>query len=114
MRPPHRALASSMVTRLPARASSRAVIRAAAPAPTTTKCVRCCAAIDYLSHDRAQTEPLIADRGRRRVARAATTGNIGTSEPVGEDDDRRCRLASGPTRLPYRLCGFAAERRRIC
>src|SRR5215469_4788316 len=44
MRPPQRSRASSIVTRLPARASSRAVISPAAPAPTTTKCVRCRAA----------------------------------------------------------------------
>src|SRR6516162_5803167 len=41
MRPPHRSLASSIVTRLPTRASSQAAIRPAAPAPTTRKCVRC-------------------------------------------------------------------------
>src|SRR5215469_4054691 len=41
MRPPHRSRASRIVTRLPARASSRAVIKPAAPAPTTTNSVRC-------------------------------------------------------------------------
>ena len=45
------------------------------------------------------------------MAREATTGNIGTL--VGEDDDRRCRLAPGPARLPHRLRGSARERRRI-
>src|SRR6516164_9901414 len=41
MRPPHLWRASKTVTRLPARASSRAAIRPAAPAPTIRKCVRC-------------------------------------------------------------------------
>src|SRR5438552_2135712 len=43
MRPPHRSRASTIVTRLPARASSRAVMRPAAPAPTIRKFVRCVA-----------------------------------------------------------------------
>src|SRR5262249_51071095 len=36
MRPPHRSRASRIVTLLPARASSRAAIRSAAPAPPIT------------------------------------------------------------------------------
>jgi 2-methylcitrate dehydratase PrpD len=32
------------------------------------------------------------------MARAATASNIGTSEPLGEHDDRCRRLASGPAR----------------
>ena len=46
MHPPHRSRASRMVTFLPARASSRAVIRPAAPAPTITKWVGDSGAID--------------------------------------------------------------------
>src|SRR5712671_6196792 len=45
MRPPQRSRASTMVTLLPARASSRAVIRPAAPAPTIRKAVKCRGAI---------------------------------------------------------------------
>src|SRR5258705_5817076 len=45
MRPPQRSRASTMVTLLPARASSRAVIRPAAPAPTIRKAVKCREAI---------------------------------------------------------------------
>src|SRR6266850_4294843 len=41
MRPPHRSRASRIVTLLPARASSRAVMRPVAPAPTIRKCVGC-------------------------------------------------------------------------
>src|ERR1700694_3784889 len=51
MRPPQRSRASTMVTLLPARASSRAVIRPAAPAPTIKKFVGCRGAIN----DRART-----------------------------------------------------------
>src|SRR6266852_4659374 len=47
MRPPHRSRASTIVTLLPARASSRAVMRPAAPAPTTRKFVRCRGVIDH-------------------------------------------------------------------
>src|SRR5712691_5065658 len=45
MRPPQRSRPSTIVTLLPARASSRAVIRPAAPAPTTRKFARCSGAI---------------------------------------------------------------------
>src|SRR5438132_1712561 len=45
MRPPQRSRASTMVTLLPARASSRAVIRPAAPAPTIRKFAGCSGAI---------------------------------------------------------------------
>src|SRR5439155_22106018 len=45
MRPPHRSRASTIVTLLPARASSRAVIRPAAPAPMTRKFAGCSGAI---------------------------------------------------------------------
>src|SRR5690242_1486520 len=41
MRPPHLSRASRIVTRLPARASSRAAIRPADPAPTTTMWSAC-------------------------------------------------------------------------
>src|SRR5216684_7678481 len=41
MRPPHRSRASRTVTLLPARASSRAAIRPAAPAPTIRTWVGC-------------------------------------------------------------------------
>src|SRR5690349_15722562 len=50
------------------------------------------------------TAQLIANRGRRRIGRAVTATNIPTSEPAGEDDDRRCRLARSPARLPHWLC----------
>src|SRR5579885_3818046 len=42
MRPPQRSRASRIVTCLPARASSRAASRPAAPAPTTTTCCGGC------------------------------------------------------------------------
>src|SRR5438874_10679935 len=45
MRPPLRFRASAIVTLLPARASSRAAIKPAAPAPTIKKLVRCGGAI---------------------------------------------------------------------
>src|SRR5436309_3007724 len=51
MRPPLRFRASAIVTLLPARASSRAAIKPAAPAPTIKKLVRCGGAIMAPSGD---------------------------------------------------------------
>src|SRR5438105_2707973 len=53
MRPPQRSRASTMVTRLPARASSRAVMRPAAPAPTIRNFVGCVAKAEMVEDDAA-------------------------------------------------------------
>jgi len=65
----------------------------------------------FASNIRVSLRLARANQGLRLMAREATTGNIGTL--VGEDDDRRCRLAPSPTSLPHRLRGSARERRRI-
>src|SRR2546429_2121710 len=72
MRPPPRFRASMIVTLLPARASSRAAIKPAAPAPTIKKFVRCGGAIMAPNRDVVQcgnpNERFIAARGPTRPA----------------------------------------------
>src|SRR6266478_1013385 len=74
MRPPQRSRASRMVTLLPAPASSRAVIRPAAPAPTTRKSVRCRGAIDYLALTLASGRRSLHRRARPRRCRGQAGG----------------------------------------
>src|ERR1700730_6068348 len=93
MRPPQRSRASSIVTSLPARASSRVAIRPAAPAPITTKCVRCRGDIDYLepghlsqivggsSPSRARPFDRLA-AGVRRIDRENPAGGTGKLERI--------------------------------
>src|SRR5262245_22686195 len=66
MRPPQRSRASTIVTPLPARASSRAAISPAAPAPTIRKSVNCRGAMMHKDRPRQCCRGLLGGKNEAR------------------------------------------------